>query len=760
MLKNAQHFITNRKKKKIMTDSLVQNILFEIGSEEIPSVYLVDIEEKLTKIAQKVFEDNRLATGAIKVYYTPRRLTLIANGVAGAQESLTEELKGPPKSIAFEADGTPKKPAEAFCAKAGIGIDGLEFRTLGKKEYLFAVKSIEGKPTLEILPEVFCQIIESLRFPKTMRWNSHTITFTRPIRWLAALYGTTPVEFSYGPVKAGCTSWGHRFLGENRTVEIKDANEAEYLKALESVYVIADQAKRRGIISKGVEENYKKLDIPFGPKCVDEEILTLTVNLNEYPVVLMGRFEENFLELPEEVPVTVMKKHQRYFPVKGADGKLKPYFMTVSNISSPNPELVIKGNERVLRARLSDAVFFWEGDTSIHMEERTEMLKDMIFQKELGSYYQKVVRVKNIIEQVCRTENPVLQPQLPDEAKQDLLASAHIYKCDLISDMVKELTELQGIMGCHYALREGKNRPVCEAIKNHYFPRDAEDNSHTGFDIVSNLLNITDKTDTIAGCFSIGLLPSGSQDPYGLRRQGNGLVKIGLNLSNLASTGYHGLYELDLEPIIGFAFDQFEKTEQSEERKAALKDFFKERILSVLKHGDFAKQVEKALPDLQNPVDVQVLHQIIDAVTQTNCFNLSDVKSRIIDLVILHDSGRDVFAQAAKIMERTKNISKKATNVPTNIDPELLEEQAEKDLYKAFESIAGQISGLLNEKNYLPGVKLYGQELFGPVNNFFDNVLVNSPDEKVKNNRMALMKQIFAAVNDSVGDLSSIAEKG
>ncbi len=743
-------------------------LLFEIGVEELPSVYLLEMESALETAVRAAFDRHRVALEGVRVLYTARRLTAVVSGLADAQPPAVEELKGPPRQVAFGPGGEPLKPAEAFAQKCGVPLARIKTREFGGKEYLFFTRRLKGLKTRALLPDICGEIIVSLRFPKQMRWNDYTVSFARPVRWIVALWNGSPVKCSFGPVQSGPFTWGHRVLGAVRKSRLKRADAQEYIETLRGMHVIADPRERQQRIREGVEKVRAQFASGAVVRPVDEDLVKLTANLVEWPTVVCGRFDEAFLELPADVPVTVMKKHQRYFAVYAGEGKLAPRFVAVSNMEPADPALIVHGNERVLRARLTDAVFFWKTDIATPLRDRVEKLKGMIFHEKLGSYADKVARVKTLLARIADPRAGLIQPEVTPGQLALLNEAADLYKCDLLTDMVRELPELQGVMGGHYAARQGHAPEVCEAIRNQYFPREAADDSYKTFDLVSSLLGLADKIDTIAGCFSIGLLPTGSQDPYGLRRQANGVVKIALQMGKLTDGAgkVSGAYELDLRPLVLNAFEAFpgaRDPQQGTRRREALLEFFRERILAVLEGREYFEQLAREFEKIGRPlpVDEAGLKPVIAAVAAVQPFNLPDLHHRLVDLLILLDGDRAAFQKACKVMERARNILKGARVAPPEQpDAQRCAEPAEKELFRVLEALLPQVGGLLNEKNYLKGVQQAGLALFDPLNRFFDDVLVNCPDEALRLNRLALMKQVFDLLGRQVGDLSVLAEKG
>jgi len=690
---------------------MARDFLLEIGTEEIPARFMPHGLKELHQKAEEFFAKNRLKYKNVKTYGTPRRLALYVTGLEEYQEDLQEEVKGPPYKIAYDSSGNPTKAAEGFARSQRVEVGSLEVKEVDGVAYVFAVHKREGRPVEEILPELIPQVIQSLTFPKYMRWGDKDVRFARPIRWLVSLYGSQVVEFTFGEVRAGRYTRGHRFLVKGE-VEISEAG--DYLEVLNDSYVVADQNRRKQLIWQEVEE----LAFQEGGQVKRDEGLLEEVNyLLEYPTALCGSFPERFLDLPEEVLVTTMREHQRYFPVYGKEGRMLPKFITIRNGTADYLDVVKEGNEKVLRARLADAEFFYREDRKSSLAAKVEKLKNVIFQESLGTVYDKCERLQNLVAYLADTLG----------WEKDVLEAAHraayLSKADLVTNMVIEFPELQGIMGYYYAKADGEADEVCTAIREHYMPRFAGDNLPASS--VGCLLSIADKIDNIVGCFSVGIQPTGSQDPYALRRQALGICKIiidfDLNLSlrqlfKKAYEEYAGRVGLHLP---------FEKVGD------ALEEFFGQRIANMLEEQG-------------------VRYDIVNAVMAAGWDSVADVVKRARALSeFRNDSGFEALLTG---YTRAANLSKGAE--AREIDPALFEDEVEERLYEAYRAIGEKARKHLASGDYLAALREISN-LRGPIDAFFDGVMVMVEDEKLRNNRLALLKSV-SKLMAVVGELAEI----
>ena len=682
-----------------------QKLLFEIGTEEIPAKFMPGILEQLKGLAEKKLQELRVPFTSVTVFGTPRRMTFIADGVEETQASTVVESKGPSIKIAFGADGAPSKAAQGFARGQGIAVEDLVVRG----EYVYAVKQLTGQAVIELLPAFLTDIVESLSFPKNMRWADHDFRFVRPIRWLVALLDDKIIPIEITGVKSGRNTIGHRFLSKG---EVEIATAGDYEKVLREHFVLVDQDERRKIIRQQVEELAQK---EGGVAEIDEDLLEEVVYLVEYPTALCGHFDDKFLTLPKEAVITPMREHQRYFPVLTADGKLLAKFITVRNGNSEGLDIVAHGNERVLRARLSDAEFFFNEDRKIKLEARLEKLKTVVFQEGLGNIYDKSVRLADI----AMTLKKNLNVQVDEDTLQ---RTALLSKTDLVTGMVCEFTELQGVMGREYALLDGEKPEVAQGIFEHYLPRFAGDELPTTD--IGRLVGIADKIDNIAATFSRGLIPTGSQDPYALRRQAIGIINI------LVDGNYHLPLLKTIIAVLGMLNVPVAK---NGELLAQLQEFFMQRVKNMM--GDQG-----------------IRYDVIDAVLSEKA------NDDIVDLFVRAKALAEYVAtpEAAESIQaftRVANLCKKAEGEDI-IKESLFVEPAEKELYEVVCRLQKETIPALVGYNYAEVLKLMN-EVSAPVNKFFDTVMVMDKDENVKNNRLALLVQVKETAS-MVGDLSAI----
>ena len=533
-------------------------LLLEIGVEELPSRFGQSTLEQIENNLSKLLTEERVNFDNIEKYATPRRLTFIIKNIADKASDLEEEVKGPAKKIAFDPEGNFTKPALGFMKSKGLKEEDVYFKQVGNAEYLFGTIKQEGKETSEVLKNIIPEAIKNVTFPKAMRWGGKNMRFARPIRWMVALLNDNVLEVDLEGIKSSNVTKGHRFLGE-REFEVNSIE--EYFEKLENNYIVLDQNKRKEMIRNQAIEvaNFLGGEVEF-----DEDLLEEITFLVEYPTAFYGEFEEDYVKLPKEVVTTPMKEHQRYFPVL-KDGKLLPNFIAVRNGDSNRIDLVKAGNEKVLKARLADALFFYKEDTKKPLESFIDKLHTVVFQAKLGTIYDKSLRIEKL-------SQVIIDELKMSESKENTIRAAKLCKADLVTNMVFEFTELQGIMGRDYAKISGENEEVCEGIFEHYLPRFAGDilpETNAGI-----ALSIADKLDSIAGFFAIGIKPSGSQDPYALRRQALGILsilldkKLSVNLNSLISAALDNYSNID-----------FNKEEVSEQ----IVEFFVERVKNLFK---------------------------------------------------------------------------------------------------------------------------------------------------------------------------------
>lgn len=683
--------------------------LLEVGVEELPSRFVEYTLATIKENIQKSLKENRVEFGDIESYATPRRLTFVIQNLSDTQSNLEEEVKGPSKKIAIDADGNFTKPALGFMKSKGLEESDIFFKEVGKDEYLFGTIKQDGKPTSEVLKEIIPAAIKGVTFPKAMHWGGKKMKFARPIRWMLALLNDEVLPIDLEGIVASNLTYGHRFLGR-KEIDIYSLN--DYFKELAKNYVILDQNVRKEGIKAQAEEVAKSLG---GVVEIDEDLLEEITYLVEYPTAFYGEFNEDYVKLPKEVVTTPMKEHQRYFPVS-KDGKLLPYFIAVRNGDKNRLDLVKAGNEKVLEARLADALFFYNEDIKKPLESFVENLKTVVFQAKLGTVYDKTLRIEKLSQKIIE----VLGEK---EIIEDTLRAAKLCKADLVTSMVFEFTELQGVMGREYAKVCGENEAVAEAIFEHYLPRFAGDilpETKSGI-----ALSIADKLDSIVGFFAIGIKPSGSQDPYALRRQALGILSILLDKK----------IDLNLENLVGEALDNYgHLTFDKAEVTAQVMEFFTERVKNLFK-------------------DLGIRYDVIDAVLSSDIETVSDIHTRALEL--------NKWIQKEELVEILTAFNRVATlaakSESDKIDENLLKEESEIKLYNGFKEIKAQVEGFLANKEYNNALDAFAS-IKPLVDNLFDNVMIMDKDEAIKANRLALLKQIYDTML-TICDLSKIVYK-
>lgn len=683
---------------------MAKDLLLEIGTEEVPAHFMPGILAQLKEKATAKFQEMRLDFDEVTSLGTPRRTALLVKNLAETQQGASSEYKGPSTAIAFDKDGNPTKAAIGFARGKKVDVADL----VVKDGYVYTVSSEEGKQTVELLPTLLKELVEGLNFPKNMRWGDLDFRFVRPLRWLVALYDEEVIDFTVANVTSGRVSRGHRFLSEG---DFTINKASDYEQACKDAFIIVDQEKRRDIIKAQIEEIAKAHN---GHAEITEDLLEEVIYLVEYPTALCGTFEDKYLKLPKEAVMTPMRDHQRYFPVLDDNNNLLPLFITVRNGGDYCLDKVQHGNERVLRARLADAQFFFDEDRKHSLYDYVEKLKTVVFQEGLGTIYDKANRLAELSafigEKVNATE---------DEIKTTKRA-AILAKADLVSAMVCEFTELQGIMGREYALLDGEGQEVATAIYEHYMPRFAGDAEPAS--VAGRLVSLADKMDNIVATFSRGLVPTGSQDPFALRRQALGIVHTIIEAN----------YTISISEIADKAMDLLNITD-SEKRAEIQKnvaEFFTLRLKNVLSDND-------------------VRYDIIDAVLE-NADEVAGTYAKA--CVTAQEIASGVLNDAIQAFVRVGNISKKAENNVINEALFTLDE--EKALYNIYVAVAKDVETALNNKDYKTAIDKM-QELTAPINNFFDNVMVMDKDEQIKNNRLALLKNIDTLIK-SVADFGKI----
>lgn len=670
-----------------------KELLLEIGAEEIPAGFVPKALASLEEMARKEFEAARLSFDQINTLGTPRRLTLVVRGLPTVQPDAEITATGPSKKAAYDSEGKPTKAAEGFARGQGVAVTALQIISTDKGDYLAVTKQETGRPTHELLAEILPRLVAGIPFKKSMRWADLDIRFARPVHWIVSLFDGIPVPFNFGPIQSGNTSRGHRFMA-NSTFPVRDFT--HYLEECERHFVIVDQERRKEIIRK---ETHRVAKTTGGHLLPDEALLDEITYLVEYPSAVIGTIPSEFLVVPKEVLITSMRSHQRYFSVVDESGTLLPYFITVPNTLAEDPSVVVKGNERVLRARLSDARFFFDEDRKVRLETRVESLKSVVYQQKLGTSYEKMERFKTLAE--------FLADQLHPTIKQQTSRAAFLCKADLVSGMVGEFPEVQGIMGREYALHDGEPLEVAIAIAEHYLPTQAGGELPTSDS--GAFVSLADKLDTLCGCFGVGLIPTGAADPYALRRATIGMISIILDKG----------YRLSLSAVISHSLDLLaaKLTRPRDEVQRDVLEFFRGRFINLLGNT--------------YPVDV------VEAAASAGFDDLTDCAERIRALDSFRQ--RDDFQPLTVAFKRVCNIVKEG--VDAAVDPSLFRDEAEHTLYRVVQETKTATHDKINRHQYLEALSDIAG-LKWAVDAFFDAVMVMAEDLPVRTNRLALLTSI------------------
>lgn len=685
-----------------------KEIFLEIGTEEIPAGFLPKAMADMERLVRKELDNARLEFGEIRTFATPRRLALSVDGVAEEQPTLQIEAMGPAKKIAYDAQGQPTKAALGFARGQGVDVADLKLIKTEKGEYLLAEKEEAGRPTRELLIELLPKVIASISFKKSMRWKDLDVRFARPMHWIVGLFGGEVVPFSFGNLTSGNTSRGHRFMAPQ---EFAVHGVDDWLEQCRQHFVTADQVERKATIRTQVAAAGQSAG---GKTALDESLLEEVTYLVEDPTPLCGSFEEKYLQLPRELLVTSMREHQRYFTIEDNSGRLLNRFITVSNTRVEDPDVVIRGNERVIRARLSDAMFFWEEDQKQPLVDNLESLKQVIYQAKLGSSYEKVIRFTAIAVS--------LADQFEPSARELTARAAMLSKCDLESKMVYEFPELQGIMGREYSRIEGEDPRVSTAIYEHYLPTEA--GGVLPSDNVGAFISIADKIDTICGCFGVGLIPTGSADPYALRRSAIGVLTIILDRG----------YEISMPDLVGQSLGLLgaKLTRSAAEVEGDVVEFLRLRLINMLTGRGF-------------PADV------VEAVLAARFDEPVDAVARVQALAELKAAAD--FEPLAIAFKRVGNIIK--DGVEAEVKEELFEAECEKTLLQAVSEARQTVNAQVAAGDYVAALQTVAG-LRQPVDAFFDGVMVMAEEEQVRTNRLALLSQVAELFAD-IADFSRIA---
>ncbi|MGI6253040.1 MAG: glycine--tRNA ligase subunit beta [Aminivibrio sp.] len=679
----------------------IKNVVLEIGTEEMPSRFLPDILETLEKVAREDLEASRIGFETLSVFATPRRIVLMARGMEEKQKDLVNTFRGPAWNAAFDAAGNPTRAAHGFARSRGVSVEQLTPMEVDGVRYTCAEVSEPGSPALKILPVLFPALIRKLVFPKNMYWADPAVRFSRPIRWIFAMAEDKVIPFEYGGIKSGRTTSGHRFLG-TKTITINDA--ADFMNSLRDNYVILDQEERRKKMLSGISALENELE---GVVELDPEIVNENLYLVEYPVPFFGSFDEKYLGMPEEVLATSMKKNQKYFSVRGENEKLLPFFVGVSNNLVSNMTVVREGNERVLKARLEDAAFFWSEDLKVPLASNVERLKNIVYQEKLGSLHDKVMCTRELAVLLCRQMG--LEDLVPAVDR-----AAYLSKADLVTNMVYEFPDLQGIMGREYALKNGEPERVAKALSDQYLPR-AAGGALPG-DVPGAILGLAERIYIIVSSHKAGLDPTGSQDPYGLRRAARCINEIiwGLGL------------DVDISWLVARCMELLSVDEEVGEKVFS---FLSQRLLMQVKERGYGHESAALALSVTGGRPLQVI--------------------RFLEVFSRHQ-GEDWFTSLVTSAVRVRNILAKSEDEKGEPDPSLFVKEEEKTLYGEVQRVLPLVEKALEEQDW-SGLAEILAELSPPVSAFFDDVLVMDKDEKIKANRIALLalcNSLFLKVGD------------
>ena len=688
------------------------DLILELGVEEIPASYFGPAIKYMEERLNKNLADARLPYERIKIWGAPRRLALGIWNLAAQQPDVEEEVVGPPLSAAYDSNGNPTKAATGFAGGQGVSVSDLKTITTPKGQYLAVKKSVKGRPVAEVLTDLLPDILANLPFPKSMRWGNGEYSFVRPVHWLLAVLGGEVLPISFAGAKAGKVSYGHRFLHPGAVVV---TSPGEYESRLAEIHVQMDFDKRRELVRQEIDRVTQESSTDLR-LVADEELVDEVANLLEEPVAVLGNFDSHFLELPLAVATTAMKEHQRYFALTDSLGRLAPYFIAVNNTRARDMNVVRKGHERVLRARLEDARFYFNEDRHVKLAARAEELKEVVFHHLLGTSWQKVQRSKALALHLAGLVAP--------NKTEPLARAADLMKCDLVTGVVKEFPTLQGIMGREYAILDGEEAAVADAIMEHYLPVRA--GGELPASTIGAVLSVADKLDTICGCFAVGLIPTGTADPFALRRSALGIINIFIDrgwrepLSTLIDQSLINLEEWAKRP--------------AREIKTAVLEFFKVRLKSLMVSQGVSSDAAEAVLSLYDdqPLSAVLRGQALEAL-----------------------KARDGFKDLAQVFKRVVNIIKKFGLRENFTNWERLQHESEKTLLAKVEKLEVKTDSFLASGDF-PGLIEEIVSLRGPVDKFFEDVLVDDPDLAIKEARIALLSRV-GRLFELIADFSRIS---
>ena len=694
--------------------------LIEIGTEELPVANLDIFSNQGAELIRKALIKHRLDFSAIRTGATPRRLAIFIENLEPKQKEERNVVTGPAADKAYDASGKPTPALLGFLSGQQATLQQVKIQETPRGRYVAIEKIHKGEPTSKILPRLLVETLSSLPFPKMMYWEKSGFRFPRPVRWIVALYGKKVIALNFAGIKSGRTTFGHRFLAPG-SFSISQADWKDYEKRLKKKHVFLSGEVRGGMIEQGLKK--------FQQKEFDSELLREAANLVEEPFLIQGKFSGTYRDLPEEILVTCMKKYQKIFACRDDKGNLVNRFVAVLNGRRSGLPQIRQDYENVLESRLRDAQYFYEEDTKEPLEKKVSRLKELVFLGRLGTMEERTERLRGLAKNFAEISGL-------RELEKILERTAHLSKADLTTQMVGEFPELQGIMGREYAEASGEPDEVARAVGEQYLPKNlAEDYQglKKKLSLAGALFGITDRMDLLVGAFAVRLNPTGSEDPYALRRAGGILVKLVRSFS----------FQFSLSELIRQSYQKYKvKLDLSEEEVSKkLADFLKDRVAFELQ----AKSGTR-------------LHEILQGVMKSSFNDLADVFRRFEMLAELSAKNPKVFFKTSKIVERTSNILKGAKEALNSVDPKLLQEPLEKRLYELAQQEEAELRRFVEERNYSEATRLYGETFFEPLHDFFDKVMVNVDDASIRRNRQALMKQINGLYTEKVADLSLLTQ--
>lgn len=682
-----------------MTD-MGAELLLEIGTEEIPSAYLEEGLRELRRLAEACLKEGRIdVAGGLYTCGTPRRLVLMGKGVSEKQKDLVQEVTGPPRSVAYDEKGAPTRAALGFAQRQGVSVEELDVIETPKGEYVYLRRQVPGRATLDVLAESLPKLIADIPWPKSMCWGDVGFPFARPIHWILSLFNGEVVPFEVAGVSSGNTTRGHRFMASD-TIEVSGVQ--DYFRGLEKAFVVVDQRERERSVEEVVKETASTVK---GTPAQDSELVTIVANLIEYPSAVCGSFDEAFLALPEPVLITAMKEHQRYFAVYDGNGRLMPNFVAVNNTVTRDESVVQKGHERVLRARLSDADFFFKEDRKRPLLDRLEDLRGVIYHAQLGSSFAKVERFTRLAEYLAG----MLLPDKMDSVR----LTARLSKCDLVTQMVTEFPTLQGVMGREYAKMEGYPEEVSLGIYEHYLP--ARSGGELPTSEVGAIVGLADRMDTIVGCFAIGLEPSGSADPFALRRHALAIIRV------IEDMGWDVSLIKFIEKALSVLSE--EKGLDCAGLVTRVGDFFRERYKNMMLGAGYESD-------------------LIEAVISVGFERVNQLRKRI-DQLKRFASESEEFDDLVLTFKRVSNIIKKE-GTSCEVEPALFREACESGLWESYQALEGDVRGYLRRGAYYEALEIMAR-LRKPVDRFFDGVEVLTKDDNtLRENRVGMLQHVAA----------------